>query len=164
MNGSKSSSFPYQRWLIITSLLSSPSQLWNQILQRATKVSHPITNLTVASEFPLLQESFSVIDALLSPLTSQLPKHSVIFAVSEEIINICFSSMANWDFCSLMIRSKEYDRGPHLWSFKRIEHILFCLLSLVKQGKLSCPSQICHWKLPGLRRWLDLLDKKAKPP
>ena len=52
-----------------------------QILYRATRVSHPITNLTVTSVFPLLQELGSVV-AFLSSLTSELSSYFMHFCKS----------------------------------------------------------------------------------
>ena len=145
-----------------------------QILYRATRVSHPITNLTVTSVFPLLQELCSVV-AFLSSLTSELSPYFMHFCKSWHqqrcvIVFLLYNShllfTLSWGvgnqspatsyglYVGFVVHNT-IQSSNSAWTQSRnmLLHIT------VKMSNLSCLSQICLGKVSGLRRWLDLLDK-----
>ena len=138
-----------------------------QILYRATKVSHPITNLTVTSVFPLLQELCSVV-AFLSSLTSELSSYFMHFLslyISRDVSS--YFSLTILIFCFTFIwgvgnQSPATSYGLYVGfvvhntiqssNSARTQSRNMLLHIAVKTSNLSCLSQICLGKVSGVRR------------
>ena len=117
---------------------SSSWWLWNQVSPPRNHSQSPNNQfhcyVGISAVSRILVCQFVNFAFLLPPLTSRLPNQSaMVCVIAEDFENIC-------------------ETKKNTYSGRR-----------TTGDKLSCLSQICRWELSGLWRWLDLLDKKAKP-